>query len=243
MVITFTGRKEEELRLPSRAIITFHTGDTKTLLAKVDHKPVKAWLPFRSLFLIENSDTIVARCLFGGPNVAALVEELSSFGVQDFILWGYCGSISDDVSIGDILAAKGALREDGVSHHYLRSTHDFISTPWFESWQQLASASGIRPAMIWTCDALYRETIRKVSAYRNRGIDAVEMEVASLYAVSLSKNLNSIAFLVVSDQFRQRQWHPGFSKESFRNGAARLRDFLLNHGILRKKAPVTAPSG
>lgn len=65
------------------------------------------------------------------------------------------------------------------------------------------------------------------------GIHAVEMEVASFYAVCKAKRLKGIAFLVVSDIFRQNRWKPGFSEESFKEGTRKLREFFLEHGILR----------
>jgi uridine phosphorylase len=120
-------------------------GDVKALLKNTHQKPIKTWSGFRSLFRIDNTETVITRCLFGGPNVAALVEELSAFGVREFVLWGYCGGISDDLSIGDVLIAEGALRQDGVSYHYLDSTDDFVYTGWLHKWQKAAVISGIRP--------------------------------------------------------------------------------------------------
>lgn len=210
-------------------------GDAKSLLKNTHQKPIKAWSGYRSLFRIDNTETVIARCFFGGPNVAALVEELSAFGVREFVLWGYCGSISDDVSIGDILIAEGALREDGVSYHYLNSTDDFVYTDWFHKWHKTAITSGIRHSLIWSCDALYRETRNKINRYKKMGIHAVEMEVASFYAVCKAKKLKGIAFLVVSDHFRKGKWEPGFFKESFKEGTHRLREFLLEQVILIKR--------
>jgi len=135
IVRTFTGKSLEELRLPRRAIITFSMGDVKALLKNTHQKPIKTWSGFRSIFRIDNTETVITRCLFGGPNVAALVEELSAFGVREFVLWGYCGGISDDLSIGDVLIAEGALRQDGVSYHYLDSADDFVYTGWLHKWQ------------------------------------------------------------------------------------------------------------
>ena len=234
IVQAFTGKNLEELQLPRRAIITFSIGDAKTLLKNAHQKPIKAWSPFRILFPIVNSETIATRCYFGGPNIAALVEELSAFGVHEFVLWGYCGGISNDTTIGDVLVAQGALRQDGVSFHYLDDTDNFVYTNWFHKWQKKAVEAGIRPAMIWSCDALYRETRNKIISFKKMGIHAVEMEVASFYAVCKSKKLKGIAFLVVSDQFRQNRWQPGFLEESFREGTRKLRDFLLEQGILKK---------
>jgi uridine phosphorylase len=233
IVQAFTGENPEELRLPRRAIITFSVGDVKAMLKSNHQKPFKAWSGFRSLFRIDNTETVVTRSYFGGPNVAALVEELSTFGVREFVLWGYCGGISDELSIGDVLIAEGALRQDGVSYHYLDSADEFVYTRWFNAWRRVAVASDIRPALVWSCDALYRETKYKVNRYKRVGIQAVEMEVASFYAVCLAKKLKGIAFLVVSDRFNKGKWHPGFFEKPFRDGTLRLRDFLLEQGILR----------
>lgn len=231
IVSAFTGKSPDELQLPRRVIITFSVGDVKALLKNTNQKPLKAWASFRSLFLIENCETIVTRCFFGGPNIAALVEELSAFGVCEFILWGYCGGLTDDLAIGDLLVAKGALRQDGVSYHYLDSADDFVFTDWFQEWHGKAAMFDINPAMIWSCDALYRETRDKVLGFMKRGIHAVEMEVASFYAVCNSKKLKGIAFLVVSDRFSHNTWQPGFFNESFKKGAEKMRNFLLAEGV------------
>jgi len=233
IVRAFTGKNLEQLQLPRRAIITFNIGDLNAILKNFHQKPIKSWTGFRSLFRITNSETIVTRCYFGGPNVAALVEELSAFGVREFVLLGYCGGISGDISIGDVLIAEGALRHDGVSYHYLNSNDEFVYSSWFLKWRKIAVTSAIVPSLIWSCDALYRETKDKIKRHRRMGIHAVEMEIASFYAVCKAKKLKSIAFLVVSDLFRRSKWKPGFSEESFKEGVGRLRDFILEQGILR----------
>ncbi|HQH81317.1 MAG TPA: hypothetical protein PKW53_00065 [Syntrophorhabdus sp.] len=233
IVRTFTGKSQEDLQLPRRAIITFNAGDVKALLTGGCQKPVKAWENFRTLFRIAQSNTIVTRSFFGGPNIAALVEELSAFGVREFLLWGYCGGIADDISIGDLLIAEGALRQDGLSYHYLSDNDDFVYSSWFPKWRKAAIASQIIPSLIWSCDALYRETRKKINLHKKMGMHAVEMEVASFYAVCKAKRLKGIAFLVVSDLLRKDKWKPGFSEESFKKGARRLKEFLLEQGMLR----------
>lgn len=237
IVQAITGKKSVELQLPRRAIITFSFGDVKSLLGNKHQKPIPAWTPFRNLFMIDNSETIATRCYFGGPNIAALVEELSAFGVREFILWGYCGGIADDVTIGDLLIVEGALREDGVSYHYLNNTDDLVFTGWFQVWHEKAVAFGIRPAIVWSCDALYRETKSKLSSFRKMGIHGVEMETASFYAVCKAKKLKAIAFLVVSDRFHQNRWQPGFFEESFREGGRRMNNFLLNEAVVKLAGP------
>jgi uridine phosphorylase len=229
IVSAFTGRTGEELRLPRRAIVTFTLDDTKSLLGNPHQKPITSWSRFRSIYRIHGADVVVTRSYFGGPNVAALVEELSAFGVTEFVLWGYCGGMAADLSIGDLLIVEQALREDGVSYHYLQGDDAFVSSDWFHGWRDTAVAAAIRPSSIWTCDALYRETRNKIETYRRKGIEAVEMEVASFYAVTSSKNLRGIAFLVVSDLFTKGGWKPGFSEPQFQAGSLRLKEFLFKY--------------
>jgi nucleoside phosphorylase len=233
IVRAFTGKNLDELQLPRRAIITFNSGDLNAILKNIHQKPIKSWACFRRLFRITSSETIVTRCYFGGPNVAALVEELSAFGVREFVLWGYCGGISDDISIGDLLIAEGALRHDGVSYHYLNGNDEFVYSSWFAKWRKIAVTSCIVPSLIWSCDALYRETRDKINRHKRMGIHAVEMEIASFYAVCKAKKLKGIAFLVVSDLFRLSKWKPGFFEEPFKEGVRRLREFILEQGIKR----------
>lgn len=229
--MAFTKADPEELRLPRRAIVTFATGDLKALVSNPSQGPIKAWLPLRAIFQTANAQTIVTRSSIGGPNVAALVEELSTFGVQEFILWGYCGGLTDNVRIGDVLTAEKALREDGVSYHYLSEHEKFVTAPWFGKWSKLTAPLGFRPASVWSCDALYRETRRKIVRYREMGIQAVEMEVASFYAVCRARHLKGIAFLVVSDLFKNDAWIPGFFGPAVREGAKKVGHFLSAQGL------------
>jgi uridine phosphorylase len=237
LVRTFTKRTREELSLPARAIIVFSIGDLKRILAGRSHNLVDTWTRFRQLYAIEGTDTIIVHSSFGGPNIAALVEELSSFGVREFIIWGYCGGIGKTVSLGNIIIAEGALREDGVSHHYIKDTDgedrdSFIYTDWLDEWEEKVEGRGFHRGLIWSCDAIYRETKDKVIKYRNMGISAVEMEAASFYAVCKYREVKGIAFLVVSDLLNDKGWTPGFHTKPFNQGVKKLFDFMMEQVVV-----------
>jgi uridine phosphorylase len=242
LVTAFTKKKPEQLNLPHRAIITFDSADVKRLLAAWKHSLIEPWTPFRWLYRIDGTDTLITKSLFGGPNVAALVEELSAFGVQEFVLWGYCGGIGEKARVGDTIIAKGALREDGLSYHYLDneeskdnpqnfSGSDFVYSDWFDHWSSEAKAQGFYEGLIWSCDAIYRETRNKVANFSEMGISGVEMEVASFYAVCKFKGLKGIAFLVVSDSLENSTWTPGFHMQSFRQGVRKMADFMVTRVV------------
>ncbi|MBA4419394.1 MAG: hypothetical protein C0392_16040 [Syntrophus sp. (in: bacteria)] len=244
IISALTGKKKGDLLLPSRAIITFSLGDLKYILNRSKGRLIEGWSRFRQIYHIETprckqrgiipiegQETVVTRSHFGGPNIAALVEELAAFGVKEFILWGYCGSIDRNLAIGDIIISRGALREDGVSYHYLDDNNDFIYSDWFDSWADLARGRGFNPGTIWSCDAIYRETKAKIARHRNMGISGVEMEVASFYSVCKFKGVKGIAFLVVSDLFHDEGWTGGFRTREFKDGVKKLAAFILEEGI------------
>jgi len=232
LVCTFTGRRPDELALPKRAIVAVKSADIRLLRRNLSAKLLDAWAPFRHIYQCDGKETLLVKSLYGGPNIAALVEELSAFGVGEFCFWGYVGAISPGLSIGDIVIASGALREEGVSHHYLDDQADTVDSEWARDWSLHSASKPFTSGIVWSCDALYRETSRKIDACRRAGVLGVEMEVASFYAVCRAKGLRGAAFLVVSDLFGERKWTPGFSMPEFKRGAYRLCAFLQEHAIV-----------
>jgi uridine phosphorylase len=231
IVLSFTGKSVQELSLPARAVVTFSDGDLKRVMKIRKTIVNEAWQPFRTIHHIKESTTIITRSYFGGPNIAALVEELAAFGMKECVLWGYCGAIRNDMKIGDVIIVKSALREDGVSYHYLEEDEDLVESNWLEKWIFTGDTYGFREGAIWSIDALYRETEAKISRYRERGILGVEMEVASFYAVCRHTGVKGIAFLVVSDAFRDGIWKSGFHTKPFREGVKQLTGFVIDQVI------------
>ncbi len=233
LVCTFTGKKPEELALPKRAVVAVSGSDIRFLRKNPGAKLLAGWSPFRRIYRLGEKETVLTKSGYGGPNIASLVEELSAFGVREFCLWGYLGAISLDLSIGDVIIASGAVREEGVSHHYLDDQEDAVFSAWAHEWSSLQSCKEFTVGIVWSCDAIYRETRQKLDKYRRAGVLGVEMEVASFYAVCHAKGLRGVAFLVVSDLFRDDgTWMPGFFTPEFSKGAKLLGSFLREHVIL-----------
>ena len=231
LVRTFTNHGENELALPGRAVITFSNGDLKRLTGKGQAPVVAAWQPFRTIYSLSGS-TVAVNSFFGGPNIATLVEELSSFGVKEFILWGYCGGLSPSSRIGGLYLAVRALREDGISYHYLADAEDYVSSDWAREWSATAGKAGFQCVDVWSTDAIYRETRQKIEDYSLSGIAAVEMETASLYAVCQAKGLKAAAFLVVSDLLSRGTWQGGFHTRPFKEGVNVMAKFMSENAIL-----------
>ena len=99
-----------------------------------------------------------------------------------------------------------ALRDEGTSYHYLPPA-DFAHAP-----ADLVAA--IAPALLgvgepvergttWTTDAPYRETRQAIEAASARGILAVEMEAAALYAFAQARGKAVLCFAHVTNQMGQ----------------------------------------
>jgi uridine phosphorylase len=233
LVCTFTGKKPEELALPKRAIVVVSGSDIRFLRKNSTAQLLDGWAPFRRVYRVEEKETVFTKSWYGGPNIATLVEELSAFGVREFCFWGYLGGVSLSLSVGDVIIASGALREEGVSHHYLDDQEDTVYSEWALEWSSLPNCKEFRTGIVWSCDAIYRETRQKLEGYRRTGVLGVEMEVASFYAVCRARGLRGAAFLVVSDLFKDDgTWVPGFSMLEFSKGTKRLGSFLREYAIV-----------
>ncbi|WP_135666021.1 nucleoside phosphorylase [Halorhabdus rudnickae] len=75
----------------------------------------------------------------GGPGAAIAVEELARVGVDTFIRVGSCGSIREEVSVGDLVITTGAVRQEGTSKEYVRE--DYPATADHEVVSALAAAA------------------------------------------------------------------------------------------------------
>lgn len=230
LAAALTGKKPEDLHLPGRAVIVFTRWDISALVRRTLSKVLTQWLPYRQFYRTPQSLTVLVRSPIGGPALAALVEELAAFGAREFFIFGYCGGIGA-VRPGDVILATAAIREDGVSFHYLEGEGDTVASQWASEWQPSCLDEGFSAGTVWTSDAIYRETADKVERYGRRGVIGVEMETASLYAVCASKGLPAASFLVVSDIVRPGRWESSFGTPEFRAGRARLRDFFILHVI------------
>jgi uridine phosphorylase len=153
---------------------------------------------------------------FGGPIVGIIVEDLTALGVKYFFSFGLAGGLQPDGRIGDIVLCTNAVRDEGVSHHYLPA--DAEAKPSAEFTDAIAAALGRRNTSFqrggtWTIDTPYRETIDEVRHYRAAGVLTVEMEAAALFAVATVRGVSAASAFVLSDLLGETEWTPEFGAE------------------------------
>jgi len=171
----------------------------------------------------------------GAPYAVMLLENLIAWGARQIIFIGWCGAISDPVKIGDFILPTAGYIDEGTSIHYgaAENSHYQVDFPLLAKVRQLLAENDcdFHEGAVWTTDAIYRETRPKVSAYRQQGVLAVEMEMSALYAVARFRRVDLAGILVVSDELSSSNWRPGFKHPQFVQGrktACRLVSELLS---------------
>jgi uridine phosphorylase len=145
----------------------------------------------------------------GAPIAAGLLEEAIAFGCRKFIACGGCGVLEKDIAVGHLIVVSSAVRDEGVSYHYLPPAREVAANEnAVRALVNTMSERGVpyRVGKTWTTDAPYRETVRKINQRREEGCLTVEMESASLIAVSQFRNVTFGQALYGGDDLSGAQW-------------------------------------
>jgi uridine phosphorylase len=154
-------------------------------------------------FTANSADSNVGICCMGigAPAVAAQLEVLISLGVREFLSLGTAGGLHPEQSIGDVVVLTGAVRDEGVSYHYVAPTttvqpDDSLTAALRHG--LLDTGISVVDGSTWTTDAPYRETAEEIAHYREEGVLTVEMEAAAVFAVAEARGV-PLASAVVLD--------------------------------------------
>ncbi|MBC7948921.1 MAG: nucleoside phosphorylase [Chitinophagaceae bacterium] len=143
-----------------------------------------------------------------GASFAVLVaEELFALGCKALVTISSAGLIAENLETPMFLLIDKALRDEGTSYHYLPPERFAISSPSLVETvaQKLTEiALPITQGSSWTTDAPFRETSKLISARRDEGIIAVEMEAAALLAMGTALNKPVICFAHITNSMATR---------------------------------------
>ena len=145
----------------------------------------------------------------GGALAAGLLEEAIAYGCHKFIVCGGCGVLETDIAVGHLIVVSGAVRDEGVSYHYLPASREVQAhDAGVAALKATLDRHGVqyRVGKTWTTDAPYRETPAKIALRKNEGCVAVEMEAASLMAVAQYRGVTLGQVLYGGDDLSGGEW-------------------------------------
>jgi len=210
------------LQLGKRCVMVANQPDFDYLhrLLKTGNSQSRRILMSRLNFGFENSLISLIGPFIGAPYAVILLESMIAWGITEIVFLGWCGAVSENIRIGDVIIPDKAFIDDGTSHNYILP-HLSESIPSISLQKDIKSAlteNNIRfhEGAVWSTDAIYRETREKVAVFQKKNALAVEMEAAALFSVGNFRKIDVGCILVVSDELSSLKWKPGFKNPVFK---------------------------
>lgn len=155
-------------------------------------------------FRERNIEIGIVGCAVGAPFAVLVAEELFASGCQFLISVTSAGQLVEHLTPPYFVLIDRALRDEGTSYHYMSAAAEYSVV----NEKLLNTMSGVllanHPPVVrggtWTTDAPFRETAEGIAAMRARGLLAVEMEAAALYAFASARAKPVLCFAHVTNQ-------------------------------------------
>ncbi len=144
--------------------------------------------------------TVVYRPL--SPSLTAIaVEELVRAGAKYFISIGSGYALSPLLSIGDIVVASSAIKDDGVSKHYMPA--EVPAAPDYNLLERImqtfaAHAVKAHVGIVWSHDIYYlNSSFKELLRVYSKIAIALDMDTATLYTLSMLKRFPAVSILII----------------------------------------------
>jgi uridine phosphorylase len=145
-----------------------------------------------------------------------IAEELFACGCQFLISVTSAGQLVDLQTPPYFVLIDRALRDEGTSYHYIAPSEFGVADERLLALMSRAvigNAPSVVRGATWTTDAPFRETAEAIAAMKSKGLLAVEMEAAALYAFASARAKPVLCFAHVTNQM-------GRIEGDFEKGAA-----------------------
>jgi uridine phosphorylase len=129
-------------------------------------------------------------------------EVMCNAKIQNIIRIGTCGAMDETIKVGDLIVADEVLRGDGVTPYYVDKKFKTVADKKItDTLVAVAKDLGatVHRGIVWTTDALLRETRELVEAKRKEGAIAVDMVSSTLLTIAQLHNVKAGSILAVSD--------------------------------------------
>ena len=137
------------------------------------------------------------------PDTAITTEILCGAGAEALIRVGSCGSLQDDIKIGDLVIVTGALRGDGTSRYYVAENFSTVAHgDIVNALKRAADELKVRHHLGWifTTDALFQETPELIAQLNQQHVSSIDMVTSTFLTVAQVRGKKAGAVLAVSDE-------------------------------------------
>lgn len=152
---------------------------------------------------VGETDVGVVPCAVGASYAVLVAEQMFASGCDLLISITSAGQLEMSRAPPYFVLIERALRDEGTSYHYQPPAEFADANPALLTALD-GAFDGLREPVVcgatWTTDAPFRETADAIAAATARGLVAVEMEAAALYAFAAARNRRVVCFAHVTNQ-------------------------------------------
>ncbi|MBP0969968.1 MAG: nucleoside phosphorylase [Oscillospiraceae bacterium] len=181
----------------------------------------------------DKPDVLLTLGQVGCPACGGNLDLFNAMGITKVMFCGGGGVLDNSLEVGQILVVEGAIRDEGFSYQYVPASRIIYTDPdvnkviteYLEK-QNVSYLSGL----VWTTDAIFRETADRIELRKSEGARIVEMEQAGCIAVAQFRKFSYGALIysgddLSGDEWDGREWR---SREGVRYDLVRLCSELVS---------------
>ena len=199
------------MEVPAICILDPDGDIVRRLRASGRAKPFDGWPCYHTgldTFALGGQTVGIIGCVVGAPFAVLVAEELFACGCRLLMSVTSAGQITPAEPTPYFVIIERALRDEGTSYHYAAPSDYSEAEPNLVTMAADAlKKNGLHAAVgsSWTTDAPFRETAEAIAAARSKGVLAVEMEAAALYAVARAGTRQVLCLAHVTNTMAQTE--------------------------------------
>jgi nucleoside phosphorylase len=147
------------------------------------------------------SDLTLVYSGMGSPAAANALEMAAASGAKRIVVFGACGGVAEEVGVGELVVATGAVRGEGTSDYYAPPGFPAAFDPLLAGrlWESSARTEVVaHRGVVFTTDAGYRQG-PEIYEDCDGLVIAVESECAAVAVVAARLGLRAGALLFCTD--------------------------------------------
>jgi uridine phosphorylase len=187
-------------------------GDIVRRLRKTsESQPFEGWPCYHTrldTFALAGRTIGIIGCAVGAPFAVLIAEELFASGCRLLLSVTSAGQIAPAGRPPYFVIIQRALRDEGTSYHYAAPSEYAEADPRLVAAAVEALKGKSQQVIVgssWTTDAPFRETAEAIEAARSKGVIAVEMEAAALYAFARAAGAQVLCLAHVTNTMGQTE--------------------------------------
>ncbi len=147
----------------------------------------------------------VMSCGFGCMPMAIAVEELNHLGVEEIIKIDFCPAIGEELKLGTLCAASGAVRGEFASREYIHVSYPAV--PHMELMGRLIAHGVRRTALFRSHDLVSLETPAteagrsKLAMWAELGVEVIDRETSAMLVIASILGVKAASLAMISKNY------------------------------------------